>query len=96
MVCGLLQFVDHCHSIVLNADVALAVLINDEVILAQTELARALTLLVEGTCGREERPVDVLLLRESVQIEVAQRTYAAHDLLGDVTRAYLGSTNCVG
>jgi len=46
-VCGFLQFIDHCHGIVLDADVALTVLVNDEVVLAQTELARALAFLVE-------------------------------------------------
>ena len=52
VVSGLLQFVDHSHGIVLDGDVTCACCrVNDEVVFAQAEFARALTLigLFKGT-----------------------------------------------
>ena len=59
--------------------------IHDEVVLAQAELTRTLALvsILKGTGRREEHPVEVVLLGEEVEIEVAQRTNTVDDRVGD-------------
>lgn len=73
VVSGLLQFVDHSDSIVLDRDVAGASSrVDDQIVLAETELASALALLLKLTGRREEHPVEVVLLGKAVEIEVTQ------------------------
>ena len=74
MVSGLLQFFDHGNGIVLYGDMArTGGWIHDEVVLAQAEFACTLALvsILKGTGGREEHPVEVVLLGEEVEIEFA-------------------------
>ena len=61
MVSGLLQLVDHGYGVVLDGDVARASdRVDDEVVLAEAELARALSFvcILKGTGRREEHPVE--------------------------------------
>ena len=55
----LLQLVNHCYSIVLDADEALALLVEEHVVFAKTVLARASAGLqvAEVSGGREGRSI---------------------------------------
>ena len=87
VVSRLLQLVDHGCSIVLHRDVARASgFVDDEVVLAQAVLARALALGIKLTGRGEEHPVDVVFLGELVEVEVAQRAHAVNDFGRDGTR----------
>ena len=75
VVSRLLQLVNHGYGIVLYGDMARACgRVHDEVVLAQAELTRTLAFvsIFESTGRREEHPVEVVLLGEVVEIEVAQ------------------------
>ena len=63
----------------------LTVFIYDKIILTEAELTSTFTFLIESSCRREEYPVNILLVHQCVQIEVAQRTHTTHNLLGDGT-----------
>ena len=92
VVSRLLQLVDHSISIVLNRDVAVALCIHYQIILTQTIVASLLSFLVEYTGRREEYPVDVVLVHQRVEIEIAQRANTTHNLFRDSTRIYNSQT----
>ena len=78
---GALQFVNHSHGIVLHGDVAGAGGgIDDEVVLAETELARTLPLLLKRSGGGAEYPVEIVLAGQVVEIEVTQGAHTVHNL----------------
>lgn len=64
-MCGLLQFIDHCHCIILYGDMAVAVSIYNKVILAETEFACPFSRF-QCSCGREEHLVNVMLIHQRV------------------------------
>ena len=78
------QFIHHRHGVVFHGNVAVAVLIHDKVIFAQTELSCPLPGF-KRTCRREENPVNVLFTYQCVQVELAERLDTAHDGIGDST-----------
>lgn len=86
MVCRFLQFVHHSVGIVLYGDMAVALGIHNQIILAKTVIASLLALLVKYAGRREEYPVDVILVNQCIEIEVAKRTNTTHNLLRDSTR----------
>lgn len=62
-----LQFVNHCDGIIFHGDMALAIGIYDEVVLAKTELACSFSRFQRTSRG-EENPVDVMLVHQGVKL----------------------------
>lgn len=54
---------------------AVALGIHNQIILAKTIIASLLTLRVEYASRREEHPVDIILIHQCIEIEVAKRTH---------------------
>lgn len=88
MVSRLLQFVDHCHGIVLHRDETVTFSIHEHVVLTYAVLARTGPLLQIAEVGsaREENPVDVLHPSEVVQIELAKALHARQPCFGQRSR----------
>ena len=62
-----LQLVNHCNGIIFYGDMALAIGIYDEVVLAKTELACSFSRFQRTSRG-EENPVDVMLVHQGVKL----------------------------
>lgn len=65
MMYGLLQFINHCHCIVLHRDMTVAVSIYNKIILTETEYASPFTRF-QCSCWREEYPIDIMLIHQRV------------------------------
>ena len=71
MVFRVFQFINHRHGVILHRNMAVAVLVHDKIVLAQSEFAGFFARL-QRTGGREEDPVDLFLVHQRIQIELTE------------------------